>query len=354
MAERAELQVEGQPFSGWKSITVTSSIEAICGSFRFIASEKNPDDVLARTIRRGQTCEVHLEGDLVLRGYINQVTPRHDSKSHNVAISGRSLAGDLVDCSVTHKPGEWKQRTILQIAQDLAEPFGITVRAEVDVGEAFPTFRVKESETVFSALERMARQRGLLLISDPEGQVVLTRARKEREPLAVILGTEVLEASVTDSESDRFSLYRFKGQQQGSDTLTGVQAAEIQGEATDPEVERFRPNVQIAEAQGTNATLRERARWEAARQAGLSHRPQVVVRDWRNSAGSLWRPNTLVQMVDDFLEVDGELLIVSVTYQSDSAGRRATLALSRPEAFDVLAIPDKTGDTPELWLTSTI
>ena len=124
-------------------------------------------------------------------------------------------------------------------------------------------------------------------------------------------------------------------------------------EVVDPEVERFRLDVKISETQGTNASLRTRARWEAARQAGLAHRPQVVVRDWRNSARSLWRPNTLVQVVDDFLEVDGELLISTVTYTSDSGGRKATLSLARPEAFDVLAIPAKTTE-PELFLTSTI
>lgn len=354
MAERAELRVDGQPFLGWKSVTVTSSIEAVAGSFQFTASERHPDDVLARRIRRGQTCEVLLEGDLVLTGYVYDVGKKHSATSHEVSVSGRSLAGDLVDCSATNQPGEWKQRSILQIANDLAAPFGVTVRADVDVGPVFPTFRIKESETAFAAIERMARQRGLLLVSDPAGNVVMTRALQEREPLAVILGTEVLEAGVTDSETDRFSLYRFKGQQQGGDFLSPMSAAGPQGEATDPEVTRFRPRVQLAETQGTNATLRERARWEAARSAGLAHRPQVVVREWRNSHGSLWRANTLVRVVDDFLEVDGELLIATVSYQSDSNGRRSTLSLSRPEAFDKLPIPEKTSAAaPELWLTPT-
>jgi len=297
---------------------------------------------------------VWLEAELVLRGYVDEVVRSHDAQAHEVSIKGRSLAGDLVDCSVTHEPGEWQGRSILQIAQELAAPFGVAVRAEVDVGEAFPTFSVKASETVFSALERMARQRGLLLVSDPGGDVLITRAKAEREPLAVVLGTEALEAGVADSGTDRFSLYRFKAQQQGSDELTPTQAAEPQGEATDPLVTRFRPRVAMAETQGTDATLRERARWEAARRAGQAHRPVITVREWRNSKGSLWRPNTLVHVLDDFLEIDGELLLVGVNYQSDGNGRRARLTLGRPEAFDVLVIPEKTTAGPELWLTSTI
>lgn len=354
MAERAELHVDGQPFSGWKSISVTTTIEALVGQFSFTASEKHPDDVPARRIRRGQSCEVHLEGERVLTGYVNTVARHHGKATHEVSVQGRALAGDLVDCSVTHEPGEWQGRTILQIAQDLAAPFGVTVRADVDVGKPFPTFRVKDSEKVFSALERMARQRGLLLVSDDAGVVVMTRASKIREPLPVILGTEILSGSAADSDLERFSLYRFKAQQQGTDLLTPSEAAQPQGEATDPTVTRFRPSVQLAETQGDNASLRERARWEAARRAGLAHRPQVVVRDWRNSAGSLWRPNTLVRVVDDFLEIDGELLIAGVGYRSDASGRRATLSLGRPEAFDVLAIPEKTTAGPELWVTSSI
>ena len=354
MAERAELVIDGQPFSGWKAITVSSSIEAVCGTFQFQASEVAPDDVRSRPIRRGNSCEVYLEGDLVLTGHVDQVARKHTKTTHSVSVSGRSLAADLVDCSVTHVPGEWHERSILQIAADLAAPFSVTVRADVATGAVFPTFRTKPAETAFAAIERMARQRGLLLTSDPAGAVVMTRAKTEREPLHVALGSEVLEAGVVDSEVDRFSLYRFTGQQQGSDAVSGLEAAQVYGEASDPLVTRFRPTVRVAETQGTSATLRERARWEAARRAGLAHRPQVVVRDWRNSAGSLWRPNTLLRMVDDFLEIDGELLIVSATYQSDTSGRRTTLSLSRPEAFDVLPIPEKTSGEPELWLTSSI
>jgi len=354
MAERAELHVDGLPFSGWKSVSVNRSIEGLAGSFQFTASERHPDDVLARRARRGDACEVWLEGELVLKGYVDDVVRSHDAMQHEVSVKGRSLAADLVDCSATHEPGEWQGRTILQIAAELAAPFGVTVKADVDVSEPFPTFSIKASETVFSALERLARQRGVLLVSEPNGDVLITRAKSEREPLAVVLGTEALQAGVSDSGTERFSLYRFKGQQQGSDTLAPTQAAEPQGEATDPLVTRFRPRVAMAETQGTDSTLRERARWEAARRAGQAHRPVITVRDWRNSKGSLWRPNTLVRVVDDFLEVDGELLLVGVNYQSDSNGRRARLTLGRPEAFDVLAIPEKTTAGPELWITSEI
>jgi prophage tail gpP-like protein len=350
MAEVAEIVSGGRSFAGWKKIEVTASIEAFCRTFRFEVSEKHPDDIEARVLRRGDPVEVKLEGERVITGSIDDVRRRYNESDHTIEIAGRGKTKDLVDCSASNTPGEWNNLNALQLGTAIANPFAVEVTAETDVGAIFPKFSLQASETAASAIIRAANQRGLLLAENSAGVLVFIRAQATPEPLPIILGTEILSGSVSDSEKDRYSTYTVKGQQPGGDTSTAEQSAAAVGVALDPEIARFRPLQILAERPGDNAAMEKRALYEAARRAGRAHRPTVQVREWRNAAGSLWRPNTIARVRDEFLELNSSLLISAVRYVSDKGGRRVYLQLGRKEAYDVLALPEKAeSETPELW-----
>ena len=336
------LVIEGARYGGWKTVSVVRSIESISGEFELTVSERYPSQIEQRRIRLGDECEIELEGEIVLTGYVDRVSPSHDAQSHGIGISGRDKTGDLVDCSAVHKPGEGGGLSLETIAAVLCEPFGIEVRADVSTGKTFERFRLQESETVFAAIERMARHRAVLAISDGLGGLVFTRAGEGTPATTpLVLGQNILAGSGTYSDRDRYNVYTVKGQRFGTDEVNSEAAASPVGRATDPQIKRFRPLTMIAEAQGDGLSLTDRARWEANRRAAIAQRPVVVVQGWSGSDGVLWRPNTIARVVDDWLEIDREMLITTVTYRDDENGIRCEIALARPEAFDLVALPEK-------------
>jgi prophage tail gpP-like protein len=337
------LTVGGKIYGGWKKATIRRGLEQVAGTFELEVTERWSDRMEPWPIRHGDACTVAVAGQTVLTGFVDDILPSFDAAQHGVVIVGRDATGDLVDCSAIAGSGQWQGRTLLQVAAALCKPFGIPVTAETPVGAPFTTAALQEGETVYEALERAGRMRGVLLVSDGRGGLVITRAGKERIATALVQGENVLRGSATFSLRDRYSRYLCRGADVGSDFTTADQAASPSGEAQDKGVNRYRPLILIAESPGNSAALRERALWEAAVRMGRSARPVATVQGWSHANG-LWLPNRLVPARIPYLRLDREMLIVAVTYQVGEQGTTSELELCRPEAFALLPVPEPASD----------
>jgi hypothetical protein len=123
-----QLVVNGRSFEGWKEMRVRRSIEQMAGAFVLKATLKwseDQDDPFE--IREGLPCQVLIGQDVVITGYIEEYEPSYDAEESTVAIHGRDKTGDLVDCAAIFKTGQWHNVGLLQIVQDIAQPFGIGV-----------------------------------------------------------------------------------------------------------------------------------------------------------------------------------------------------------------------------------
>lgn len=312
-------------------------MDQVCGTFEFEVSELWPGQPQPRQVQPGEPCEVKVNGVTLITGYVDEVRIEHDAQRHRVAVAGRDRTADLVDCSAVWPTGQWKGRDILQIARDLCAPFGIAVSADVDVGKPLQSFALVQGETVFEAIERLARIRALLLVSDGKGGLKLTRAGVAKVATALVLGQNVLAGRASLSFRDRYSKYTAKGQAVGDDFVNGRQVSQIAARAVDEGVSRHRPLLLLGENQDAAATLQQRVQWEANVRAARSTEVDITVQGWHHSAG-LWQPNTLVKVTDSLLRLDHELLIVGVALELNEKGTLATLSLTRPDAFTLLPI----------------
>lgn len=339
------LTVNGAIYGGWLQADVRLGIEQVAGSFELDITERWADRREPWPIRHGDQCSVQVDGETVITGHVDDMLPQFDASQHSVTVVGRDATGDLVDCSAIAKSGEWKGRTLLQVAQDLTKPFGINVKAETDIGDAFKTAALQEGETVFEALERGGRMRGVLLISDGLGNLVITRAGQKRIDTALVQGENILRGNATFSLRDRFSEYVCKGQNIGFDTSEAEKNAQpVSKPVSDDGVNRYRPLIIIAETVSDSKGLNDRALWEAAVRMGRSARPVITVQGWKH-AGGLWKPNRLVKVQAPYFQLDREMLIVSVAYRISEQGTTTDIELCRPEAFELLPIPEpKEGD----------
>ena len=72
------------------------------------------------------------------------------------------------------------RKRVLEVARELAAPFGIQVRADVDVGEPLLKVALNPGQRAWELIEELCRYRALLPVSDGRGGLVLTRAGRAR------------------------------------------------------------------------------------------------------------------------------------------------------------------------------
>ena len=301
--------------------------------------DKFTNDGLEWELTPGREAHLHLGKTGVIDGYIDILNVADNPNSRNITIQGRSKTADLVDCSALG-PFEFDGGlTLTQIAEKLCQPFGISVIALADVGEPFPVISIKPSDKVFDILNKLAKQRGLLLYSSTEGNLVINKRGLQRAATELVQGVNVLSARASYDNTNRFSEYVVKGQNDGSiDGLIGDKpedATEAEGSAKDSGINRYRPTVIIAENAGSSQTSKERAEWEATYRAAKGTTISVTVKDWKEKNGQLWDINKLVYLRYPRLGVNGQFLINAVSYKQDeNSSRTCTLELVRKDAYE--------------------
>ena len=325
------LRVNGRTFSGWTSIAVTRSIEAAAGAFDLGVTARYPGAENPIQIRPGSACSVWIGDDRVLTGFVDAISGDYDSTTLSRTVSGRSATGDLVDCSAVASPGKWAGVTVEAIAAALAAPYGVAVVVDPGVSTGGPVakHRLEFGETVIESIERLAVSRGLLVTDDAAGRLVLTRAGSRRTATPLEYGSNILKGNARFDASGVFAEYRAKGQRSGNDQDFGAVVAEVVGTATDPDV-TGRPRILIlpGDKTMTTADAQARASYEAATRAGRSIEAQYTVAGWRDAAGDLWAPNTLIEVRDPVLGIAGEMLIVEVVLSLDDGGTLAALKVA--------------------------
>lgn len=329
----ANLEIDGQEYGGWLGIEVTKSIESLAGSFSLALTDRWAGSSQAMSIVPGAKCRVTIDGSSVIDGYVDTVEASIEAENHTLRVGGRDKAGDLIDCAATSGTGEWKNLKLEELVAKLIEPFGLSVKTEVDTGERIPKFNVEQGMTVFEAIQKICALRGCLALSDRNGQIIITRAGTEQASTDLVYGQNLFDGSATYDFTERFSQYICKGQRRADDKTDAKTAATAKGTVHDENVKRYRPMLVIADGQADKKKTETRARWEAAVRRGKSRVYEVTVQGWWDSNGLLWEINQLVTLKAAPLGVNAKLLIAEVSFVFDDIGERTRLKLVPPETY---------------------
>lgn len=342
MSDDLTLTLNGKVLSGWDSVRVTRSIEHLPSDFELSLMDYFPGSDEKQLVNPGDSCVVKIGTDTVITGYIDRWSPMISRSRHVVMASGRSKCADLVDCSAYWKNNVISGATPLQIAQRLAKPYGITVTSDVAQSATVPQFTLNWGESSQEVIDRISRWAALLYYDLPDGSLFLTRVGTKQAASGVKQGENIQDAAFESSMDERFSVY------------TGVSMAvnplnEASGDAaydsvalataSDPEASkmRYRNRTIIVESTMTaNAQAQACIDWEMNRRYGRSKRLMVAVDSWRDSAGKLWEPNTLIPISLPVFGINDELwLLGEVTFRKDDEGTVAEMVLMPPAAFSV-------------------
>lgn len=339
--EEVELKLGGRKFGGWKDIDVSLDLDSGASTFKLGVTKRDPERNEDWTIQADEPCEVLIGGETVITGYTDRIESDLSAEAHSIAVSGRSKAADLVDCSAVATPGSWQGKTIGAIAAELAKPFDVAVKVEGDQGAPLRKFSIQQGETVWEAITRMAQHRALLPISRADGSVALITAKPEGAAVRLVEGSNLKTIRGHHDVSERFSQYIVKGQSAGDDELNGKAAAQPKAESADPAVRRYRPLIVVAEEQADAATLKKRAQWEATVRAARAQEATAELVGWRRDDGQLWAFLHKVDLDAPSVFISDTLMVAGVRFVVDDQGRRVELRLVRPESYSQLAVPEE-------------
>lgn len=353
----ATLEVNGQRYSGWTSISIKRSLESMGGSFDLTLTEKWPDQPKAWPIVAGDRCRVLLGDDPVITGYVDKMGVQYDSGSHELKASGRDTTGDLIDCSAPST--SFTDATLPEIASDLAAPFGIEVNDETADEDytRIPKRAVQNGESVFRHLERQALTDGRLLVTDGNGKLVITRAGKGGNADDVLeLGVNIKSASIDHDFSQSYSDVTVKGQASAADlssfdlgTVGPSHTVSRDASPVPGGTARHRPLILVAETQADGKRCQQRAEWEQARRKGKETSISITVQGWRQTSGQLWTINQKVRLVCPYLRADGWWLIVGVDFKLDESGTTTQLKLGDEAGYQPQPKVSKAAEVAESY-----
>ncbi|MPW30455.1 phage tail protein, partial [Agarivorans sp. B2Z047] len=267
------LRIDGVDYTNWLSASVDMDVRTL--AWGFSASVTTPvEQPQALDVKKGDRVEVRYQEHVVLTGYVDAVSASHDAQNVSLSLSGRSLTGQLTDSSAVYEGGQFDNLSLSRIAEILCEPFGIDVQNIIpEAGPGilqtqyledapFDVVRIEQGESVFELLERLARQRGVLLTTNAQGALVITRAGTTLVTPALRLGVNIKAANGLDGLQQRASQYIIKGSTNGGLKWNTDQASGNAIVVYDRSVPLYRPRIVVCESELSAENARARGQWQ--------------------------------------------------------------------------------------------
>ena len=317
----------GVQIRGWESVSVNLSLATLCNGFTL--SQFVADEFDSPVLFPGDAIQIESDGEMLLDGFVDEMSSTFSPGSHTIKISGREKTCDMVDCSLKDFGKSWKKRTVAQIVADVCDAFGLVFNSNgVNPSGAISKFCPDPGSTGADIVSDVCRQKDVVCYSDGLGNVRFVNEKDFAQAEDFIRqGVNILSADVSFDNSERFSDYVV--------LCSSNPSTKRRGESSDSDIKRTRCMVLVDEGYGTADSANQRAAFESQSRSAKSTTLNVTLSGWKNSEGKLWRPGVLVDCLipaffGNFVQT---LLLNSVELSYDSSGTFAHLELVRKDYY---------------------
>ena len=171
-------------FTGYELGLSYDSFDTFSFSAPFDIAEKEIADVLQPFSFKN--CEVYYKGALTFKGTLLTPDPELTDKAKEITLQGYPLCGVLNDCTIplAQYPAEYNGLNIKEIAEPIADAYGIKIVFDRDPGGPFTEVTVEPTEKVLEFLLKLSKQRSLLFTNDKEGRLVFFNS-KDKKPFVI-------------------------------------------------------------------------------------------------------------------------------------------------------------------------
>lgn len=331
------VRINGRGYRGVTAGRIERGLNSIADGFTFTIPYDPNDRDLVDALRpyQYQNATLHIGGEPYITAQIVKPRLQFGNGETVATIECRTVPGDMIECMSSRESLEYNDQTLLEIGNDIARRYNLKAfSAEGDSGKILAA--VKEvTETDFAFLSRLAAQKGFLVTSARDGNLMFTRAAVDARPVATLrAGQFPFEGgSVVYDGSKRFS------------TWFGYAEVADQQPATaylrDSSIPARRPFAFTAdESEADN--IEAAVRWRMAKSTADATSVTLTLAGWRNPDGQLWEENmkVLVYAPQLMLFQETEMITQVVNLSKAEAGGDITsMTLVLPGAYN-LTMPD--------------
>lgn len=336
------LEVNGIQYEGFTDITVNRSIENFCSEFSFATTVKEDEArVIQNAFKVQDEVKIYIDSKLIITGYIEDLDISYSADSHNIQLKGRDKTGDLIDSSIIEKT--YTTRNFERLINIVLNDNGYTnIKVINNVGslvfEKHEENKTKKRDTIFEFLDHYAQKLQVLLTTNEEGNIVITREGTSKADGVLISekngkNNNILTASISITSKERFRFIEVYAQSDNdSFTENTINQKSIAEDKQIRGVRRKRITLPIS---STNTSLARLAVWQLNLRRAKGQRYDCTIQGFYSNK-EIWRPNTLVQILDDKCQLNGEFLIQGISYQKSSNGTFTTLSIVNKGAFTIM------------------
>ena len=364
--ETVELNVNGQLFTAWEQITC--SVEY--GSFRqfsFLATEaiqqsggRSLPNWSSLQIKPSDACTIKLAGQKFCTGTVNCRVAQYNESAHNVLISGASDTYQLIDASASwkdHGGGQFRGKTVKQIAEAICKPFGISVEQHGEnkySEEPIDDAQIRPGQTCFSFIGDVARQRAITLMDDEAATLILYASLEDSSSSgALVEGKNILTASCRIEDTTIFPTEINYAQARGTDAVNMRAAAQIASNikrgGIGSQKQRYKPYIFLADRPHLQKDSLARTDYEGLWNEDNNIAAEITVYGWQRDGGQLWTVGNSVRLQAPMLMVTENLWIQHIEFsQTNEGGSLTKLRLVNRLGIDQITygIPGTAGGRP--------
>lgn len=343
MSNKIYLEVAGIKYEGFTDIAVNSAMENFCSSFSFSTTVKETKSGrVINDIKLGQQAKVYIDDNLLITGFIEDLDKEVSPNSHSKTASGRDIGGDIIDSDIKQK--SYNQRNFELLCNLVLKDNGFTIKVINKVGllklEAKETIKTEQGQSIFSFLDKYAKKLQVLLKMDNKGNLTIIREDNNIVKNMLINNhtsdTNILTSRLKLSTVDRFNVVEVYSQGNNkTHTKTGISQ---KGSAIDSQIRKTRRKILTMDTASESKSLKALAEWNINVRRAKGSRYTCKTLGFYSSNNTLWQPNTLVDIVDYDMEVQGTFLIQGVEFLQSLQGSFTTLDIVEQGSFTLTGV----------------
>lgn len=269
---------------------------------------------------------VYIGGALIISGYLYSVGSSISDNGTTMSLAGFSRTADIID-STLRPPYEENNISLKQRAQKLVQHHGIKAVFETNTGGPFDRVTASESDTIFNHLNKLARERGVLISSTAQGNLLFTEADTKSAPVATLEEGQppIRNFNAEFNGRKRFNTYR---------AINTTPFGNNEGIARDKKVPRSRIRT-FRVRESLAGEIQAAARWERSKTVADALTIPLPVVGWLDPRGNLWKPNTKITVISPSIHVPNgfDFLIRSVEFSETENEKSAILNIVPPQVY---------------------
>ncbi len=328
-----QIDINGQRFTGFTYASVARSMDALCGTFFFSTTVKeDADGLIANGLKMDDKVEIFIDDQKVMTGYIEELSIDAGVNSHELSFGGRDITSDIIDSSMPEFSYN-NSKNFKNLIEGVLKEAGINIKVINNLtSQDLDTLNFNAFEgdgkaanldsTIFDFFDHFAKQKQVLLLTNENGDLVITREESKVSPGALTCKTNnnnnnIISASVNINTYERFSKVNISSQDTNAVDKNLINQDAF---ATDSQIRKSKQQRIFYPNKNTDPNaLQNMSQWHVNMYKAKGTRYSTVTQGYYAQPVSelLWEINTLVDVEDDLTTVKGQYLIEGFSFTKD-------------------------------------